>query len=293
MNNISWRHHYIPEFYLKGFTNQDGKFKIFDVSRQLFIKNGKDFSTESYFFEEDANTIKTDKGEDDFIEKRFGDIDNRVADLFNKLRNSNADTRFGLDEKDMPLLQHFVSVLFWRIPTNYDQIEKLINEKDLHEFGLFLKSKSTNEIVRDEDLEREIRNDPNFFKAIKLLLPYLTYKRLLDCSTPLTIQPFPEQLPALCSDNPVIFENQNLDIYYDDFIFPLSHTLVFIRGKQLNDNVLVSIKIAIDLILLKQAKKYVSCTDLKYIEMLEALYRKNYSSLDELKAYVFRTLIEK
>lgn len=291
MNNISWRHHYIPEFYLKGFTNQDGKFKIFDVSRQLFIKNGKDFSTESYFFEEDANTIRTDKGEDDFIENRFGDIDNRVAGLFNKLRSAQADTRFGLDEDDMPLLQHFVSVLFWRIPTNYDQIKKLINERELHEFGLLLKSKSTNEIVRDEELENEIRNDPNFFKAIKLLLPYLTYKRLLDCRTPLTIQPFPEQLPALCSDNPVIFESQNPDIYYDDFIFPLSHTLVFIRGKKLNDNVLVHIKIAIDQILLKQAKQYVSCTDMLYVEMLNKLNKKKGRSLEELKNYVFRTLI--
>ena len=102
MNNTSWRHHYLPEFYLKGFTNQDGKFKIFDVHRQLFIKNGKDFSTESYFFEEDGNTIHTDKGADDFIEKGFAEVDNRVADLFNKIRNARPDTRFGLTEDDMP-----------------------------------------------------------------------------------------------------------------------------------------------------------------------------------------------
>ena len=28
MNQISWRHHYIPMFYLKGFTSKSGKFKI-------------------------------------------------------------------------------------------------------------------------------------------------------------------------------------------------------------------------------------------------------------------------
>lgn len=291
MNNTSWRHHYLPEFYLKGFTNQKGKFKIFDVSRQLFIKNGKDFSTESYFFEEDGNTIKTDSGTDDFIENRFGDIDNRVAELFNKLRNSKADTRFGLSEDDMPALQHFVAVLFWRIPSNYDQIKKLINERELHEFGLLLKSKYTNEIVRDEELENKIRTDPNFFKALKLILPFITYRRLLECRTPLTIQPFPEQLPALCSDNPVIFENQNPDIYYDDFIFPLSHTLVFLRGNKINDDVSVNIKIVIDQILLMQARKYVSCTDMVYIEMLNNLNKKQGKSLKELKEYVFRTIM--
>jgi hypothetical protein len=290
MNNTSWRHHYLPEFYLKGFTNQDGKFKIFDVHRQLFIKNGKDFSTESYFFEEDGNTIHTDKGADDFIEKGFAEVDNRVADLFNKIRNAQPDTRFGLTEDDMPALQHFISVLFWRIPSNYDQIRKLINERELHEFGLLLKSRDTSEVVRDEELENKIRNDPNFFKALKLILPYITYKRILDCNTPLNIQLFPEQLPALCSDNPVIFKDPNPDIYYDNPIFPLTHTHVFIRGK-LNQNALIQIKVAIDQILLKQSNKYVSCTDIKYVEMLNELNKKPDRSLENLKEYLFRTLI--
>lgn len=291
MNNTSWRHHYLPEFYLKGFTNQDGKFKIFDVPRQLFIKNGKDFSTESYFFEEDGNTIHTDRGTDDFIENRFSEVDNRVGDLFNKLRNALTDTRFGLTEDDMPALQHFVSVLYWRIPSNYDQIKKLISERELHEFGLLIKSRDTNEVVRNEGLENKIRNDPNFFKAIKLILPYITYKTFLDCNTPLHIQTFPEQLPALCSDNPVIFKNPNPDIYYDDFIFPLTHTHVFIRGNKINNIDLRHIKIAIDQILLKQAKQYVSCTDMKYVEALNDLNKKPGRSLEQLKEFLFSKLI--
>lgn len=293
MNNISWRHHYLPEFYLKGFTNEDGKFKIFDVSSQSFKRGGKDFSTESYFFEEDGNTVVTDKGADDFIENRFADVDSRVAELFNRIRNATEGTRFGLTDDDMPAIQHFISVLFWRIPTNYDSIKQLISERDLHEFGLFIRSKTTDEIVRDEELENRIKNDPNFFKAIKLILPYITYKRILDCRTPLTIQTFPEQLPAICSDNPIIFERSTPDIYYDDVIFPLTHTHVFVRAKGIDKNVMVNIKIAIDLILLKQAKRYVCCTDTKYVEMLNKLFETKYKSLDQLKAEVFETLIEK
>jgi hypothetical protein len=292
MNNISWRQHYLPEFYLKGFTNADGLFKIFDVSKQSFIKNGKDFSTEAYFFEVDGNTVTTDKGEDDFIEQRFADMDSRVAALFHRIRTAS-DTRFGLTEGDMPALQHFISVLFWRIPTNYDNIKQLISERDLHEFGLFIRSKETDEIVRDEELESRIRNDPNFFKAIKLILPYITYKRILDCRTPLTIQTFPEQFPPICSDNPIIFESATPDIYYDNVIFPLTHTHVFVRAKGLDKNVMVDIKIAIDLIILKQAKRYVCCTDTKYVEMLNKLFETKYKSLDKLKADVFETLIEK
>lgn len=291
MNNISWRHHYLPEFYLKGFTNVEGKFKIFDVTRQTFIRDGKDFSTGSYFFEEDGNTVVTDKGEDDFIETRFAEVDNRIAELFNKVRSAMPGTRFGLTEEDMPALQHFLSVLFWRLPSNYDQIKKLITERELHEFGLLIKTKDTGEVVRDEDLENNIRRDPNFFKALKLLLPYLTFKRLLECTTPLTIQSFPEQLPAICSDNPIIFRSSTPDIYFDDVILPLTHTQVFIRGNKVNDQITGDIKVLIDQIILKQANKYVSCTDMKYVNMLNELNKKPGRTIEVLKDHLFRTLI--
>ena len=100
-------------------------------------------------------------------------------------------------------------------------------------------------------------------------------------------------MPAICSDNPIIFESSTPDIYYDDVIFPLTHTHVFVRAKGINNNVLIHIKIAIDLIVLKQARKYVCCTDIKYVEMLNELYEKKYASIDQLKNEVFDSLIEK
>jgi hypothetical protein len=292
MNNVSWRHHYIPEFYLRGFTNSQGAFKIYDVERKAFVKDGKEFSPESHFFEKHANTIFTEKGADDFIETKFySRDDNRIADLLNIIKSNTVENRFGLTEDDMPALQHFVSVMYWRLPVNYDEVKYLIRNYELHELGLLLVSKTTGKQVRDEEFEHRIRTDPNFFKAVRHFLPYITYKKLLECRTPLTIQPFPEQLPAICSDNPIIFEKTQFpEIYYDDFIFPLSHTLVFIRGN-LQSNFLPTIKIDIDLIVLKQAKKYVSCTDERYISMLNKYYSSNFSSIDEVKRKVFNSLL--
>ena len=54
LNQISWRHHYIPQFYLNGFTSSKGKFKIFDVEKRSLVRSGKDFSTRSFFFEKMA-----------------------------------------------------------------------------------------------------------------------------------------------------------------------------------------------------------------------------------------------
>lgn len=295
MNNLSWRHHYIPEFYLKGFANLNGSFKIYDIEKHSFKKNGKDYSPESHFFEKNGNTLFANDGADDFIETKFySQTDNRIAELFNKIKKSDADERFGLSEEDMPILQHFVSIMFWRIPSNYEQIKYLFKTKDLKEFGLSIKSRETGKEVYDESFENKLRNDPNIFKAMKHMLPYITFPRLFDCSTPLTIQTFPEQLPAICSDNPLIFEKSDFpDLYFDDFIFPMSHKHVLIRGKKIRDDVYTTIKVKIDLILLKQAKKYVSCTDQLYVELLNKLFNENYKSIDELKSEVFKELIEK
>ena len=83
MNQISWRHHYIPQFYLNGFTSKNGNFKIYDIQKKFFIKKGKDFTPRSYFFEEDGNTMITDSGNTDFIEESFKDIDSKTAEVFN------------------------------------------------------------------------------------------------------------------------------------------------------------------------------------------------------------------
>ena len=244
MNSTSWRHHYLPQFYLKGFTNENGLFKIFDVERQEFIKSGKEFSTESYFFEKDGNSVIKDGVKDDVIEtKFFKKQDDRIAKVFNKIKNSSREDDFGITDMDMPDLQFFVSSLFWRVPANYDQIKYLVDTKELHELGLLIKSKKNNLTIRDKELETRIKNDPFFFKSMKNIIPYLTFPRLLDCKTPLTIQTFPEQLPAICSDNPVIMEESVFpDIYFDDFIFPLTNKLVLIRGKKIN-NIMNTIKL--------------------------------------------------
>lgn len=64
----SWRHHYLPQFYLKGFTNENGTFKIYDVTQGKFLKDGKEFSPASYFFEKNANTIQSDKVDSERLE---------------------------------------------------------------------------------------------------------------------------------------------------------------------------------------------------------------------------------
>lgn len=66
--NQSQKHHSLPVFYLKGFTEKNGQFKIFNVQRKEFKQKGKYFSPSTHFYILKDNTITTDFGEDDFME---------------------------------------------------------------------------------------------------------------------------------------------------------------------------------------------------------------------------------
>ncbi|MEO9003948.1 MAG: DUF4238 domain-containing protein [Ginsengibacter sp.] len=86
MQQISWRHHYIPEFYLKGFANENNQFAIYSTRDNKFKQDGKLFSPESHFFKKQDNTIDDlKKSLTDLLEKHYAELDSKFAPIFNKL----------------------------------------------------------------------------------------------------------------------------------------------------------------------------------------------------------------
>jgi len=293
MNNISWRHHYIPQFYLQGFASPNGTFKIYDVEKGYYLKNGKEFFPEAFFFEKNANTVSKDKEVSDFIEEAFKSMDNKVAELFNRINSSDssAANKFKINDSDIAMLQYFVGMMYWRIPNNYDEIKDIINKKRLRELGLIIRKKDDNSIVEDSPIETQLKKDVNLFKFMKLWFPMVSYPEIFDCTTPLHLIPLPPGLPAVCGDNPIICTNPNtFRVYSDDYIFPLNSTKLFIRGNEVID-FMSSVKVEIDLLIFKQAKKYVSCTDEKYLEMLDNMYERSYRNMDDLRHSIFSQII--
>jgi hypothetical protein len=290
MNQISWRHHYIPQFYLNGFTSKDGKFKIYDIQKKDFIKKGKDFSPESYFFEEDGNAMITENGSTDFIEEYFKKIDGKAAEVFNRINKSSSIEKYNINDDDIAMLQYFIGIMYWRIPTNYDEIRSIIDQKKLKELGLILKNKN-NETSDDTELENRLKKDVNFFKAMKFHFPIISYPEIFNCKTPLHIKPIPDGLPLICSDNPIICRNPDtFRVYSDDFIFPLTSTKLFIRGEKIID-FMSTVKIEIDLLTYKQAKKYVSCTDERYLTELDKMFLKSNKNLNDLRFSIFKQIL--
>ncbi|WP_130735479.1 DUF4238 domain-containing protein [Flavobacterium sp. J27] len=284
MNNISWRHHYLPVFYLKGFTNDSGLLKIFNVEEKRFLKNGKEFSPESFFFEKNSNTVIFGSKKSDFIEKCYAEFDNEMATLIEKIRLSDYSTNYGVTDDDMPRMNHFVSLMYWRLPNKREELKKIIIDNDIETLGLELKNK---EGVINNEIKEKFKNSEPFHISYRYYNSLMDSLRGFECRTPYSIIESHKNLPSVCSDNPVIFENDNPKVYADNYLFPLSGKRLFIKANRRNEFP-PYLRMLVDAVVYKQAQKYVSCTDESYLNVLDTLFERQ--NLKELKAEIFRII---
>jgi hypothetical protein len=288
MTIISKRHHYIPQFYLENFTNKQNMFHIYLVNENRYKKNGDLFSPKSHFFEENGNSLFYEDDSTDFLEGQYKKLDDKLAVIFSKIKNS-----IELTDIDIGLMQFYIAHLFWRNPLTNELTKAIIAEKGLNGLGILINNTLTNEVQLNTELEKKLINNKSIYKVIKYWLPFKFLGRLFDNDSPLTISSFiPGDLPSLICDNPLILRNPNkIDLYLDDFILPLSRDKVLVRTKKIKEKKQNTVRILIDLLLLKQARTFVSTTDLKYIPMLYEL-GENYKSISDLREEIFLSLAE-
>lgn len=270
MANQSWKHHYIPQFYLKNFTNSNNQFHIFLVKENRFKKNGKLFSPESHFFCTEGNTLHLENNSTDFLEKIFYKyIDDECSVIFDKIKASKER----ISDSDFVKIEYLVSHLFWRTPRHNKFVEALIKKEGLNNIGINIKSSVTNETIQHSKLEEQLIKNGSFNKIVKAWLPMVSYKEILKSKSILNIcNFFPGQLPSLISDNPLILRNpNNFNIYTDDFILPINREKVIIRAEKLKSGWENQARILIDLVLVLQADTFIATTDLRYIDILRTL----------------------
>lgn len=143
------KHHYLPQFYLKGFCNEQDKLIVCRTKYKTF----NEFSTASVYYKPGLNDVIIDgnvvaeletevyKDWDDHYSKDF----KRVLDKYNK----DVDT---LSFDDKKSVVEFVLSLYWRVPTSNQAVIDLIVEDGLLSSTLQLVNEETGAAYCDGDI---------------------------------------------------------------------------------------------------------------------------------------------
>jgi len=136
------RQHYIPEFHIKRFCDDDGRFWYFDKRRAH--KGVRPRSPSSVFFKRNHNTLVDFDGSKDYsVEKHLAKFETRVRDISEKLLNSDMRvTPISLSNEDQEFIRRYAEMQLRRSPDFRDKPINLSDRKNLDLFRDILKSRS-------------------------------------------------------------------------------------------------------------------------------------------------------
>lgn len=270
MSNEYRKNHYIPEFYLKNFTDSDNHFFVFDKEakwNKIILK-----SPSNICFEQDRNTFFFDEGEvhKGLEMKTYGYFDNLHSETFRLLAKANFD-EFPWNMRTIVDLEAFVPLTYWRSPiSDKDFIEHLEKTQFIEELRLRMKN-SRGEIVEwSENFKQKFISDKNIRKALRPLLAYSSFGKPHKINDRLEWRIIynKKNKVNITSDNPIIFreEPQSFGDFRSPVIFPatLNKTLIRINeASELNHCHELFLQ---DILIFHQAKRYVICSDKDYLQ---------------------------
>lgn len=289
---ISRRHHYLPQFYLKGFSNQEGKFAVFDKKRKV-LKNGY-YSPKSHFFEKDRNTFTIEGEETDFLENLYSDYDNRLSDLFEKFQRDDEESDI-LNPYNIQELKLFIAMMFWRVPESDQLVDTFFESFSFDELGIKLEDQDGNSAP--DSVKQKMFEDPNFRQACRfLILPLNTFQITLQDSDINNWKYYytESDFHHLCGDQPIVFKNpKSLFIFEDDLFLPLTKNkfLVYTKKEKVKE-LPPEFALLRDILIFGQSRKYVCSSSRDYLKVVSNLYYNRYANNDlhKLRKEVFSYL---
>lgn len=292
--STSVKHHFIPQFYLKRFTDETGRFYIYKVKEDRFVRNGKLFYPSEYFFEKNSNTVELDGGRPDFIEFEYSHLDSEIAAIIEKVDKGSQSLTLHEWEK----IQYFIVLMYWRSPYNFSHVQSYVKNANSNQLGINISCnrKYQQAVHEAQDAWSEtLKHDINFLKFMKLSLPAVTHDEVFNTQGPdySRIVEFPDSqnLPKLVSDNPIINRRPGVEsLHRDAFIFKMTHDKVIFRHNHVNPEVKSRMRLVIDILYLMQAHNYVACTEMGYVRKLRNEFEKFGMTVEELRKEVFDSM---
>lgn len=262
MTNISKRHHYLPNFFIKGFINPSKQVWVFDKKADKILKTPK--SPKSIFYEWNKYTLTVDGRKSDILEKyAYKYHEDIISKQFAKIQSKPINE---IENQELVNHIYLMAVLtYYRTPATEkwtNQITQNNLKKDLPTFVL-------DQINNIYDLQL---NETDRKKFIDSIAPFLNFTMINDRGT--KEEGYYKIIEAsktcfLLSDNPVIYRKPPQD--YNDLtntlIFPLTSRRVFYGLKESHYSFNNEIIKMINNLLTIQAKQYFASENKTILEL--------------------------
>jgi hypothetical protein len=263
-------HHYIPQFYLRGFSDEDEMLFVYDKKAQRIYRS----SLENSFAETHRNTgtlTHPETGEtyrSDLVERMISRFDEDAAAALQVLRNSKSGDQVLDDPTLLEEIKLLISSIFWRSPVN-DQLRIGVIETHSFEdlgFGIFDKNGE-----RNPEMEELMKSIDLWNKMYPALLPISglvsKFRKKNDDNWLLYHRPVKFHI---VTDNPVILkEYKDLSSLQEELIFPLSANILILNTKKYKPGKLPgAFSLKVDLLLFNVAGRFVASSNKDYLKFL-------------------------
>lgn len=278
--NKSRRHHYVPQFLTKHFSDHKGQINVYDKIDDKFYKN----SAINLFVENDRNTFKNLHGiEDDIIEKVYSSLDSLFSNLLLEITTSKS-----VSNENFKLLLFLAYITKWRVPQYDESFNNAKKYFSVDELGLGLKDAENRRINIDLENYFKLDMQQELKRLLLAIQPFRfkeDFKQLMDHSF-LVCTPY----DSFISDCPFNEAQIVSDEIFEDFVFPVTKDLTLIyskrldkykiqdflcNGKENNVNLFLrDFSIARDVSMLDLSERNVGCSDKEYLQNLVNHYKE-------------------
>ncbi|MFC4686967.1 DUF4238 domain-containing protein [Epilithonimonas pallida] len=287
---ISKRHHYIPQFLIKRFADEDNMLYIYDKEKSSFAKARR--SPKSVFFEMNRNTWHFGGTPNDSLEKLYAELDEMFSEHLTEITRTGIVTEEGLTS-----LLIMASSMKWRLPAN----DRLFDIKD-KEYP-YEKLPVNITIKKDDGTDHTeamgyLINSKFFRKTKRLIFPFLPFYENLDISEEKLLRIHNNSyvnsnanIISILGDVPLIESDSNKLDDFGNFILPLGNSETFICSDSQEKYVKnVAFYLNKDLAMFHQAQKYVVCKDKEYLQTIIETYKhlQNQGQTEMINRYIFQ-----
>jgi hypothetical protein len=274
----SWRHHYLPKFYIKGFCDKNEKITVYNKQYKKFEKK----SPKYIFFKANRNTFSDALGnQSDILEKLYADLESKISShLMDAINNTTGEIA-------VETLRNLIFLAYltkWRNPQydeSFKELKDIITIDDLG-LGLMADGKRVNVEIEEFFLSNLSQESKRLFLSIQPFRFKDDYKIIFKNSFIM-----PSSTPCLLGDCPFLEANFDNGKVFEDFIFPISKDQRLVYSDRISKYEFIEyfkndeskwrefihlFSTVNDLTTFHLAEKYVACADEAYLRNIVDSY---------------------